>query len=198
MVFISFLSIAIATISVTSLNYYIEKSDNSLVENSIYQQNELENITDKAESLFGTSTSLMRQFWINSLDYAIPFFIEGTKTPQNLNSIINDLRNTQINFSQYGFSLSILDASSSIIYSSSGTASLETTLENLNFGKGIGSSILSINIDGDPQCYINDKNMLLFCKPWSNASEKNRLIECYLYDLGTLKLNTERMKGCGL
>jgi AraC-like DNA-binding protein len=197
MVIISFVSIALATVSVTSLNYYIQKSDDLLVTNSIYQQNELETIKDKAESLFGTSVSLMHQFWINSLDCAIPYFIEGVKTPQNLNSIINNLKTTQINFSQYGFALSILDPSENIVYSPSGTSSMEITLENLNFDKNLASSILGIGPESEPQCFINDKNMLLFCKPWSNASEKNRLIECYLYDLGNLKLDAERMEGCG-
>lgn len=197
LVFISFFSLAIATISVMSLNYYIEKSNDALVTNALYQQNELEYIKGKTETLFGTSTSLMHQFWTNSLEHAIPFFVEGAKTPQNLNSIITNIKTTQTNFSQYGFSLSILEPSTGIVYSSLGANSLEATLEIMYFDENLTSSILAIGPGDEPQCFVNDKNFLLLCKPWSNASENNRILEMFLYDLGTLKLDALRMKGCG-
>lgn len=197
MVLISFLSIAVATISVTSLNYYIEKSDELLINKSIYQQNELENVIDRLETLFGTSSSLMHQFWLNSLKYVIPYFLEGENTSQNLNAILTNLKTTQINFAQYGFSLSILNSATNTLYSPSGIVSLESVLGNLGLDVSAASKVLALKPGDAPKAIITDGGVLLFCKPWSNASERNRLVECFQFDLNTLKIDIRQLENCG-
>jgi AraC-like DNA-binding protein len=199
MVFISFFCIAVAAISVTSLNHYIQKSDELLVNKAIYQQNEMENIIDQAESLFGTSSALMHQFWTNSLDEIVPYFIHGQKNPQRLNAIINNLKTAQFNFSNYGFCLAIFDPASDMVYSPGGTSSLEDLLANIHLDGSAATEIRAIHPEDQPLCYVTDNHILAYFQPWSNASDRNRLVECYQYDLDTLTSNNEsiQLDDCG-
>ena len=192
-----FFSLTIAAVSITSLHYYINDVNKNLISKSIYQREAVEQIINTSEGLMGTATSLMNQFWKNNLLEIISFFVEKKQDPREKYQIIKKLYMAQSNFLQNGYSLSFLDLDTNMLYSPTGIQSFQSFLEEYEFDEEVQNKLHNVQISSEPYYGVSAHNQLLIVKPWSNATDNNKIIECYVFNLNMLHLSLENTDGCG-